>query len=226
MSLILNIDSSSAIAFVSIAKNGVALASITNPDQKDHAGFIQTGIQQLIKKTGIELNQLDAIAVNAGPGSYTGLRVGMASAKGLCYALGKPFITINSLLILAASCLEQVSRDPQYEDHFLCPMIDARRMEVYTALYDQDLKILSEPQAMILDENSFHEQLSKKRILFFGNGATKWKDLVKDPNAHFCSISEYSVAMNRLSHEACNKDQFTELVDSQPIYLKEFHFGK
>ena len=226
MSLILNIDSSSAIAFVSIAKNGVALASITNPDQKDHAGFIQTGIQQLIKETGIELNQLDAIAVNAGPGSYTGLRVGMASAKGLCYALGKPFITINSLLILAASCFEQVSRDPQYQDHFLCPMIDARRMEVYTALYDQELKTVIDPQAMILDKNSFHEQLSKNKILFFGSGAIKWKELVKDPNARFFSSSEFSAAINRLSYEAFNQNNFTELVDSQPIYLKEFHFGK
>lgn len=226
MSLILNIDSSSSIAYISIAKDGLVLASLINPEQKDHAGFMQTAIQQLMNETGIAPDQLDAIAVNAGPGSYTGLRVGMASAKGLCYALGKPLITVGSLLASAAACLEQTANDPRYQHRLFCPMIDARRMEVYTALYDRNLDVLIQPHARILDEHSFHEALSKDPILFFGSGSMKWEALVKDPNAVFFPAAGYSGAMNRLSHEAFIAGRFTELVDSQPVYLKEFHFGK
>lgn len=226
MSFILNIDSSSAIAYLSIAKDGIVLASLSNPEQKDHAGFMQTAIQQLMHASGVSPDQLDAVAVNAGPGSYTGLRVGMASAKGLCYALAKPLITIGSLLASAASCLEQTANDPRYQHHLFCPMIDARRMEVYTALYDHDLNVLIQPHARILDEHSFREELSENPILFFGSGSMKWEALVKDPHAVFFPAVDYSGAINRLSYEAFTAGHFTELVDSQPIYLKEFHFGK
>ena len=133
MSLILNIDTASEKAHVSFAKNGLIINSLSCESQKEHASFLQTAIQQLTKNTNIFLTDIDAVAVTAGPGSYTGLRVGMASAKGLCYALKKPLITISSLEVLTISALDLFQNTG--ESVLLCPMIDARRMEVFTAVY-------------------------------------------------------------------------------------------
>ncbi|MEO7306266.1 MAG: tRNA (adenosine(37)-N6)-threonylcarbamoyltransferase complex dimerization subunit type 1 TsaB, partial [Ferruginibacter sp.] len=137
MSLILNIDTASEKAHVSFAKNGMIIQSISSESQKEHASFLQSAIEQLTKTTGIILKDIDAVAVTSGPGSYTGLRVGMASAKGLCYALKKPLITISSLEVLTASALELIPGAG--ENVLLCPMLDARRVEVFTAVYQNDL---------------------------------------------------------------------------------------
>ena len=137
MSLILNIDTASEKAHVSFAKDGMVLDSISSGSQKEHASFLQSAIQQLTKITGIVLKDINAVAVTAGPGSYTGLRVGMASAKGLSYALKKPLITISSLEVLTASALQLFPGTDK--TILLCPMLDARRMEVFTAVYLNDL---------------------------------------------------------------------------------------
>ncbi|MGB5005983.1 MAG: tRNA (adenosine(37)-N6)-threonylcarbamoyltransferase complex dimerization subunit type 1 TsaB, partial [Ferruginibacter sp.] len=172
MSLILNIDTSSEKAHVSFAKDGSLLALLSSESQKEHASFLQSAIQQLCKTASIHLPEIDAVAVTAGPGSYTGLRVGMASAKGLSYALKKPFITMGTLEILARSAMDLFPDQP--ETVLYCPMMDARRMEVFTAIYQKDLNAILEPGAMVLDESSFEAHLLTHKILFFGSGSAKW----------------------------------------------------
>jgi tRNA threonylcarbamoyladenosine biosynthesis protein TsaB len=220
MSLILNIDTATATAHVSFAKDGRVIASLVNNQQKDHAAFIQTAIQQLAKEIAIALNALDAIAVTAGPGSYTGLRVGMASAKGLCYALNKPLIAINTLKVFTVAAQQQP--EGKQKDILFCPMIDARRMEVFTALYDQQLNILLQPCAMILDDNSFLNELDKHKILFFGNGAAKWQTACSHLNASFTDVSNIIESMALIAQDYYQDERFADLAYSQPLYLKEF----
>ena len=223
MSLILHIDTATEEAHVSIGRNGLVLQSLFNNSQKDHASFLQPAIQQLAKDTGILLNDIDAVAVTSGPGSYTGIRVGMASAKGLCYALNKPLITLVSLEILAASAQQQIKIQADKAPVLLCPMVDARRMEVFTAIYDTGLLNIVAPSAMVLDEDSFSTHLSKNKVFFFGNGSPKWAAVCKHTNATFITTSSLSQAMAMLAYKMYTKGRFTELANSQPLYLKEFH---
>ena len=220
MALILNIDSASENAHVSLAREGQVLHTLTSGSQKEHAAFLQTAIHDLTKITGIYLKEIDAVAVTAGPGSYTGLRVGMASAKGLCYALKIPFITISSLEVLTVSAL-QIYTEPQ-ENILFCPMIDARRLEVFTAVYQHDLNIYLQPCAMILNEFSFEKELLNNKILFFGSGLEKWKNICTHPNALFMSVSTLPQSLSNLSNRLFLEKKFTDLAYSEPFYLKEF----
>ncbi|MFN2439547.1 MAG: tRNA (adenosine(37)-N6)-threonylcarbamoyltransferase complex dimerization subunit type 1 TsaB, partial [Chitinophagaceae bacterium] len=154
---------------------------VSNHLQNDSASWIQTGIKQLMQKTGIQLQQLSAVSVSAGPGSYTGLRIGMATAKGLCYALKIPLITINTLKMMVTAAENE-------EADLFCPMIDARRMEVFTAIYNKNFDEIIAPHNLILTENSFGEVLKTKQILFFGNGSNKLQAINKNPNAIFKEI--------------------------------------
>lgn len=220
MSIILNIDTTSEKAHVSLAENGVVLNCIYSESQKEHAAFLQSGILQLTKVTGIKLTGIDAVALTAGPGSYTGLRVGMASAKGLCFALKKPLITMSTLEVLTLSALHLFPGNN--EPALLCPMIDARRMEVFTAIYTGSLSIHLPPAALILDESSFAEDLLKNPILFFGNGSQKWKPVCKSKNARFADVAIQPEAMSKYSDKLCFQRHFTDLAYSEPFYLKEF----
>lgn len=220
MSLILNIHTASEKAHVSFAKDGLLLASLSNESQKEHAAFLQTVIQQLCKTTATHLSEIDAVAVTAGPGSYTGLRVGMASAKGLCYALKKPLITMSTLEILTVSAMELF---PDTADAVLfCPMMDARRMEVFTAVYQKDLSVCMTPCAMILDEHSFEKELLKNKILFFGSGSGKWKVICNNTNASFAQVEILPQSMCRHSNTLFLRNNFADLAYSEPFYLKEF----
>ena len=220
MSLILNIDTAYEKAHVSFADNGIILHCIWNESQKEHASFLQSGILQLTKTSGIKLSDIDAVAVTAGPGSYTGLRVGMASAKGLCYALKKPLITMNTLEVLTLSAIHLFPGNDN--PTLLCPMIDARRMEVFTAIYRKDLSIYLSPSPLILDESSLASALLENKILFFGNGSPKWKQVCKSANAQFADVVIQPEAMSKYSHKLCFQRHFTELAYSEPLYLKEF----
>lgn len=220
MSLILNIDTSGETAQVSFAKDGRVLHYLGNESQKDHASFLQPAILQLAKISGIVLNDIDAVAVTAGPGSYTGLRVGMASAKGLCYALKKPLIALNTLEVLTASAILHFA-GKKMPDRY-CPMIDARRMEVFTAIYDKDLNPYLTPRPLVLNEMSFEKDLSGNRILFFGSGSAKWKSVCNHPNALFEEVPALPEAMSIRSNDMAQKKQFTDLAYSEPFYLKEF----
>jgi len=220
MSVILNIDTATELAHVSMARDGIVLSAYNNETQKDHGSFLQPGIQQLVATTGVDLKDIDAVAVTGGPGSYTGLRVGLASAKGLCYALSKPLIMLNTLEVLTESFFS--THEPLPPSTLYCPMIDARRLEVFTAIYDDQLTTILPSQPMILEAHSFEEQLKNNAIIFFGNGSVKWHNLCQHPNALFETVTILPEAMSRLSQRFFSLKQFADPAYSEPFYLKEF----
>ena len=219
MSYIINIDTATETAFVNIAKDGVIINGLENTAQKDHGAFVQTAIASLLTAAGIQFNEVGAIAVTAGPGSYTGLRVGMASAKGLSYALNKPLITISTLELLAAAAIRQSSDASTF---FFCSMIDARRMEVFTAVYNHLLSPVMAPAALVLNDLSYLELLENQIIVFTGNGAAKWQKICTHPNARFMPLAEIPAAMGLMTNQSLTNKQFTDLAYAEPFYLKEF----
>ena len=224
MSLLLHIDTAVENASVCISKDGLLLHMAENKNQKDHAGWIHPAIEELIKKTGFRLQDLDAIAVSNGPGSYTGLRVGLATAKGLCYALNISLITLNTLEVMTIAAIENtLDSRLSTTDFFFCPMIDARRMEVFTALYDKELKTIQPPHARVIDEKSFHEELNDRKILFFGNGAEKCKPFIKQPNALFVIIEHSVSCMIQLAEQKMKAKDFADIAYAEPFYIKDFH---
>lgn len=216
MSLILNIETAHEGAAVSLSRNGNLLQSEYSPAQKDHASWMHPAIEEMILREGLGLRDLQAVAVSIGPGSYTGLRIGLSAAKGFCYALEIPLITIGTLEILAVSVQHEAKE-------LICPMIDARRMEVYAALYSKEMNELSPPHALILEAGSFHEQLNKHAVLFCGSGSVKLKTLVSHPNAAFSTVSPGPQVMAALSHHYFTNKRFTEIAYSEPLYVKEFY---
>jgi len=220
MSIIVNIDTTSEKAHVSFAKDGLVMNVRYSESQKEHAAFLQSAIQELSTDTGIKLTGIDAVALAAGPGSYTGLRVGMASAKGLCYALRKPLITINSLDVLALAAVQTLANPDN--NILLCPMMDARRMEVFTAVYQKDLIEVLAPCPLILDESSFHKELNNNKILFFGSGSAKWAAICNHANALFENIENRPEALAELAHRCFLKKSFADTAYSEPFYLKDF----
>lgn len=223
MSIILNIDTAIDTANLSIAENGNILVEISNDGKKDHGSFLQPAIESILKSAGLVFKDIDAVAVSAGPGSYTGLRVGMASAKGLAFALDKPLLTIGTLKILAYATLLQLPAELKNKETLICPMIDARRMEVFTALFDQLLNVLSPAAALVLNEHSFAKWLLKNKVVFSANGSEKWKAICVDPNAAFFNLKNNSLAMNVLSHQKYLEKNFADLAYVEPLYLKDFH---
>lgn len=227
MSLILNIDTATELASICLAKDGEVIRMLTNADQKGHAAWIQKAISDVMKESGYAMSDLAAVAVTQGPGSYTGLRVGLATAKGLCYALNIPLIAENTLLVMAYAAKEKWLADPKnasQQQPLLCPMIDARRMEVFTALYNFDLNIVMTPNVLILDEFSFKKELNNFVILFSGNGYGKWKHVALHTNARFDSEMHFLAPfLCKLAAVRFSKQQFTDLVYSEPVYLKEFY---
>lgn len=216
MSLILNIDTAVQSASVCLADGDRVLATKVNPSEKESAAWLHVALQYLLQEKGVLPNQLEAIAVSAGPGSYTGLRVGMAAAKGLCYALSIPLISVSTLQMMAAAV-----NNPEAD--LLCPMIDARRMEVFTALFDVSLNEVMPPTNLILTPDSFNGWLQKHRILFFGNGSQKAVDLFQHPNAVFTAITATAQDMISLSAKKFQEGRFSSLAYSEPDYGKDFH---
>jgi tRNA threonylcarbamoyladenosine biosynthesis protein TsaB len=216
VSLLLNIDTSIQTASVCLAKNDIPIALKVNPSQKDSAAWLHVAIKELMTGQVVNLQQIDSIAVTEGPGSYTGLRVGMATAKGLCYALGKPLICVNTLLTMAVAAIKE-------EADLLCPMIDARRMEVFTAIYDKDLSTVVAPTNTILNDLSFSDLVQTKRILFFGNGSNKFHSIMNHPNALFADIEIDAQNMVSLTYKALQERKFADLAYSEPFYCKDFH---
>ena len=216
---ILQINTALQEASVSISADGVLLGERINPAQHEHAVFVQPAIAELCDSLNITLKDLDAVSVVNGPGSYTGLRVGLSAAKGICYALNLPLILINTLEWMA-NC----NHDQGIE--LVCPMIDARRMEVFTALYDESLNPVMDPQAMILDPSSFSEILSQKSIAFIGDGAKKWQAICENPLAKFPEANLNASDLSMLSIQAYKEEKFADLAYSEPFYTKDFHNGK
>lgn len=227
MAIILNIDSATEQASICIAKDGKAIATMVNRDQKDHAGWIQEAIAELLRSVGFSIQQIEAVAVTEGPGSYTGLRVGMATAKGLCYALRIPLITESTLKVIAYATRAGVGLSLGQSanmTNLLVPMIDARRMEVFTAVYRMDLGVVIPGGAMILDNNSFNKELKNNRLIFCGNGSFKWKPLCIHSNAMFYEGSSHTAAhLVTLAEQKFEKKMWADLAYAEPAYLKEFY---
>jgi tRNA threonylcarbamoyladenosine biosynthesis protein TsaB len=223
MALILNIDTATEHASVCLSANGELLAIESNANQKDHAAFIQPAIRKLMEAAGYPLSSLDAIAVSNGPGSYTGLRVGLSTAKGIAYALNKSLILVNTLEIIATAAIKNVTAMSSNQPSTLfCPMIDARRMEVFTAVYDQELAEVLAPCPMILNETSFAKLLSQHNIVFSGSGSGKFKNLIKNNSAIFPDIQHDAHHMSSISEKRYLLKSFADKAYSEPYYLKEF----
>lgn len=216
MALILHIDSSQETASVCLSRERQELGIRINDNQYDHASWIHTAIADMMQIAGLTLQELNAISVTIGPGSYTGLRVGLATAKGLCYALQIPLITISTLEMMAAAVQPQAVE-------FICPMIDARRMEVFSAIYDKNLTIVSNPAAILLDETTYHSFITAHRIVFCGSGSKKFKPLVQSANTTFIELSFSSSALIGLAFNRFLKNEFASLAYAEPVYLKEFY---
>jgi tRNA threonylcarbamoyladenosine biosynthesis protein TsaB len=218
MALILNIDTATEEAGICLAANGEVVTMAVNPDQRDHAAWLHTAVERLMHDAGVRMKDLQAVAVTEGPGSYTGLRVGMAAAKGFCYALDIPMITENKLKVMAMAARERVAPDT-----LLCPMIDARRMEVFTAVYKHDLEEVVPTAAMIIDEHSFSTLLSSQKLSFFGGGSGKCKPIITAPNADFIEINYQPGYLGILSFLRYLQREFTGVAYSEPAYTKEFY---
>jgi tRNA threonylcarbamoyladenosine biosynthesis protein TsaB len=218
MALILNIDTATEMASISLSKEGQSLALSHNKEQKEHASWLHPAVEKMMRETGFGMRDLQAVAVTAGPGSYTGLRVGMAAAKGFCYALAIPLITESTLKVMAFAAREQHSAAGM-----LCPMIDARRMEVFTAVYQNDLVEVMPTTAMIIDENSFSTLLADNKVSFFGSGSYKCKPIIAAPSAAFIEINYHAGYLGILSFLRYLQQEFTGLAYSEPAYTKEFH---
>jgi tRNA threonylcarbamoyladenosine biosynthesis protein TsaB len=220
MALILNLETATKVCSVSLAQNGAELfTKEISTEQFSHAENLNVFIEDVMKSAQKNLDELDAIAVSEGPGSYTGLRIGTSTAKGLCYALDKPLIAINSLKSLAALV--------QTECDLICPMFDAMRMEVYAATFDKSLKEIQNTEAIVIDENSFTAFLTDRRILFVGPGAEKCKASITHVNAQFNTVLKVSAkGMIRLSEEKFNAKDFVDVAYFEPFYLKDFVAGK
>lgn len=212
----MNIDTAVVSASLCLSKDDEVLKLKINPSQKDHASWIHVAIKEMMEEAGISLQELDAIAVSSGPGSYTGLRVSMATAKGLCYALQKPLITVGTLKMMAVAAMDTTTE-------LLCPMIDARRMEVFTAVYDHSFSEILTPVNIILENDSFKELLQTNSILFFGNGSEKFKSLTRDTNAYFKNVEANAKHMTGLSFSQFQKHEFADLAYSEPYYGKAFY---
>jgi tRNA threonylcarbamoyladenosine biosynthesis protein TsaB len=218
MSLILNIDSSLQRASVSIANNGIIINERSNENQKDHATFIHAAVKSLLE--GISFADIDAIAVTIGPGSYTGLRVGLAAAKGLCYALNKPLISVVTLQAIANTIVMNMQENA---DFYICPMIDARRMEVFTALYNNELDEIVAPKALILNDDSFSDYLSEKKIFFLGDGMPKWRAINTKINSYYIDNHYINSSIAHISYQSFLNKDFANLVTTSPLYVKEFY---
>lgn len=218
MSLLLHIDTAVDAASVCLSDDTRVLAQLRNDQPRESAAWLQPAIQQLVQDAGCSLYQLSAISVSAGPGSYTGLRVGMASAKGLCYALQIPLITISTLEMMTVA-----ARAVLPEIQVFCPMIDARRMEVFTAVYNRECQPLLAPQAMILDTETAGSLLAYGDICFFGNGSDKLKPLIVGAAALFAPVVAGASSLVEPAFEKFSKQVFADLAYAEPFYIKAFY---
>jgi len=226
MAVILNIETSTQVCSVSLSIDGKTEAVKESHTKNSHAELLTIFAQQLLSEQNYAFKELDAIAVSKGPGSYTGLRIGVSTAKGLCYSLDKPLIAITTLESMAAGMITQLKSD-DISNTLFCPMIDARRMEVYSALYHPDLSIYRKILAEIIDENSFLEEFKKYKIVFGGDGAPKCAEILgKNSNAvvleDFNCSSSY---MGQLSEHKFREKDFEDVAYFEPYYLKDFVAG-
>ena len=223
MALILSLETSTTVCSVALHNNGKLIASAEMHKEQSHASKLAVLIDQVIKLADTPMSAIQAIAVSEGPGSYTGLRIGVSTAKGLCFALGIPLLSVGTLSLLAM----QIQLKAILDNAWLCPMIDARRMEVYCQMFDDEMNVLQPIEAKVIDEESFKDSLSSHKIIFFGDGAAKCKTVITHANAFFISdIVPSAKELGFLASEKFLKNEFENLVSFEPFYLKEFLIKK
>lgn len=219
---ILSLETSTTVCSVALHENSSLIAVAEVHLEHSHGSKLALLVDNVIKFSGIRMQDINAVAVSSGPGSYTGLRIGTSTAKGLCYALDVPLIAIDTLSILSAQ-VNAINID----GCLLCPMIDARRMEVYCSVSDADGSVLQGIEAKIIDEKSFEELLMERRIIFFGNGAEKCRSTITHKNASFVTdITPSAVQLGSMAHAKFERREFEDLFLFEPFYLKEFKAKK
>ena len=220
MSCILNIETSTSVCSVAISEDGMVPFVEEDLKGPSHAVFLGVFVDEALSFIDSHAIPLDAVAVSCGPGSYTGLRIGVSMAKGICYGRNIPLIGIPTLEVL---CVPVLLHENLPEDALLCPMIDARRMEVYAAVYDRALDVKRAVAADIVDENSYLEFLNERPVYFFGNGAAKCREKITHPNAHFIDkVHPLAKMMFPLAEKAIAKEDYKDVAYFEPFYLKEF----
>lgn len=226
MAVILNIETSTSVCSVALTAEGMILTHYEDFEGRNHAALLSGYIKSCLDFLSDKELKLDAVAVSIGPGSYTGLRIGLSEAKGLAYALDIPLIGVSTLKLMATRVMfSTLDIDP---DTIFVPMIDARRMEVYTAAYDFGLNELLQPQPLILDQNSYSDMITSGRpILLFGNGSAKASSLIDAPNVTIVEgVDPLAVDMIALAERSYAARDFLELAYSVPVYLKDFMVTK
>jgi len=222
MTHILLIETATMACSVGISHKGKIIALRESMEFRSHAEMVSVFITEVMKESALDYIDLDAVAVSKGPGSYTGLRIGVSTAKGICYGADKPLIAVETLAAMTTGFIEEHNEELLTSDLF-CPMIDARRMEVYCRLSDVHLQVLSKTEALIIDNLSFRDMLANHRIWFFGDGAAKIETVLNHPNALFVNNFNPSVRfMAGLAQQFFEQHQFENVAYFEPFYLKEF----
>ena len=228
MSIVLSLETSTSVCSAALHEDGKLLASSELHIPQSASSKLAVMVNQLFKTTDILPDTIKGVIVSAGPGSYTGLRIGVATAKGLCFALNVPLLSVNTLELMAyqvISSLSPVERGLEGEaiEILFCPMLDARRMEVYCLIADQKLNVLEQTNAKVIDELSFDTWLEKKVIYFFGNGAIKCKSIITHKNSRFIeNIIPSASRLGELAYKKFQLNQFENLSSFEPLYLKDF----
>ena len=224
--MILCIETSTAVCSVALVDKGDVIAMREGLDGQNHAEKITVFIDEMMKEARISYKELDAVAVSMGPGSYTGLRIGVSTAKGFCYAMEKPLLAVDTLAAMANGFISQQMTDngQQTPSNIFCPMIDARRMEVYSAFFNEKLERISETEALIIDENSFSDLKENHHLYLFGDGADKLASLFKD-DEKITVVEKFHCSatyMATMAEESLVKKDFVDVAYFEPFYLKNF----
>ena len=217
---IINIETATTVCSVAVSENGKVIIEKVSFDGPSHASLLGVFVEEAIKESKSLGLKIDAVAVSSGPGSYTGLRIGVSMAKGLCFGNNIPLLNIHTLDILAYKAINDIAVPA---DTLFCAMLDARRMEVYTAMYDHTLKKIHETEACIVAEDTYARLLEKQPVCFFGNGAGKCKSVIKSPNAIFVDdLHPIASDMAVLSEQVYADKSFEDVAYFEPFYLKDF----
>lgn len=222
MAVILSLETATPVCSVALHSDGEILGTSHLFIKQSASSKLAVMIDELLKRCDVQSKSLGAVAVSAGPGSYTGLRIGVATAKGMCFTLGIPLIAVNTLESMVTKIADRYS-----EEVIFCPMLDARRMEVYCLLTNNRLEILAPTQAKVIDETSFSGTLENNKVVFFGNGADKCKEAIISSNAVFLKdIVPSAEQVGNLAYKRFMAEKFENLADFEPFYLKDFLIKK
>ena len=223
--MILCLETATPSCSVALVHNGEVLACEEDPKGQNHSEKITLFIDSVMKKAGVSYSQLDAVAVSMGPGSYTGLRIGVSTAKGICYAVSKPLIAVETLEAMAYGGKVVISTErSERRNLLLIPAIDARRMEVYAAIFDENVNKIKDTEAIIIDENSFADLKKDHHLYLFGDGADKCADLFANDDKITVIKDFYCSAkyMNTIAQQKLNNKDFVDVAYFEPFYLKDF----